>query len=399
MSTRVSTAGMFASSMAAMQLRQSQLAKTQQQVALGTKLITAKDDPVSAGTAVQLDRALAELERFDKNSAVLKHRLSLEESTLAEVGNRLTRIRELAVQGNGGVYDSSARRAITVELREHYDALVALANTGDGNGRYLFGGTEDTGVPFVQSGGAVSYVGDSTRRSIDIAPGIAVPDSDPGIDVFQRIRTGDGRVSIRPDAANAGNATLSATGITDPTAWDGGTYRVQFNAGNYQVLDASNAVVTSGAYTPGSAIAFRGVSVSVAGAPANGDQINVGPAPNRDVFATVKNLIDTLEAPDVTPQQKAAFQNGMYASLQDLGQAQDHLIDQRANIGARLATLDGSTDEREARGVSIKSTLSDLRDLDYAEAASRLSQEFTALQAAQQAFVKLQGLSLFNYLR
>ena len=46
----------------------------------------------------------------------------------------------------------------------------------------------------------------------------------------------------------------------------------------------------------------------------------------------------------------------------------------------------------------LKSTLSAVRDLDYAEALSRLSQELFGLDAAQQAFARAQNLSLFKYL-
>ena len=42
---------------------------------------------------------------------------------------------------------------------------------------------------------------------------------------------------------------------------------------------------------------------------------------------------------------------------------------------------------------------SELRDLDYAEAISRLSLETTVLEAAQQSYVKVAGLSLFNFIR
>jgi flagellar hook-associated protein 3 FlgL len=42
--------------------------------------------------------------------------------------------------------------------------------------------------------------------------------------------------------------------------------------------------------------------------------------------------------------------------------------------------------------------LRDVRDLDYAEALSRLSQELFGLDAAQQAFARAQNLSLFRYL-
>ena len=39
-----------------------------------------------------------------------------------------------------------------------------------------------------------------------------------------------------------------------------------------------------------------------------------------------------------------------------------------------------------------------LIDLDYAQASSNLLQKSTALEAAQKAFLKTPGLSLFNYL-
>jgi flagellar hook-associated protein 3 FlgL len=40
-----------------------------------------------------------------------------------------------------------------------------------------------------------------------------------------------------------------------------------------------------------------------------------------------------------------------------------------------------------------------LKDTDLAEAITRFTQQQTVLQAAQQSFTKIQGLSLFNYLQ
>ena len=48
--------------------------------------------------------------------------------------------------------------------------------------------------------------------------------------------------------------------------------------------------------------------------------------------------------------------------------------------------------------LQLRESLSQVQDLDYAEAISRLNLQMTALQAAQQAYVKVQGMSLFNYL-
>ena len=57
--------------------------------------------------------------------------------------------------------------------------------------------------------------------------------------------------------------------------------------------------------------------------------------------------------------------------------------------------------ERQEREIAKHAKQESLRlpeDLDYAEAISRFNQQLTALQASQQAFLRVQDLSLFNYL-
>ncbi|OQX44103.1 MAG: hypothetical protein B0D86_06370, partial [Candidatus Sedimenticola endophacoides] len=49
--------------------------------------------------------------------------------------------------------------------------------------------------------------------------------------------------------------------------------------------------------------------------------------------------------------------------------------------------------------LSMEANRSKVQDLDYAEALTRFSQQETALQAAQQVFLRLEGLSLFNLMR
>lgn len=52
----------------------------------------------------------------------------------------------------------------------------------------------------------------------------------------------------------------------------------------------------------------------------------------------------------------------------------------------------------DAFALETATALSEVQDLDYAEAVSRLNQQLLALQASQQSFIKVQGLSLFDYL-
>lgn len=54
MNYRISTNMMYQQSISTMLAKQAKLAHTQQQLASGQRLVTAKDDPVAAGTAVGL---------------------------------------------------------------------------------------------------------------------------------------------------------------------------------------------------------------------------------------------------------------------------------------------------------------------------------------------------------
>jgi len=106
-----------------------------------------------------------------------------------------------------------------------------------------------------------------------------------------------------------------------------------------------------------------------------------------DVFSTLYNLATDLEAN--APNQ---------ASLEQIDNAMDNLLGFRASAGARLNAVDRQEITNVALIEQLENTRSIIEDLDYAEAASRLNQESVTLQAAQQAFIRVQDLNLFNFL-
>ena len=55
-------------------------------------------------------------------------------------------------------------------------------------------------------------------------------------------------------------------------------------------------------------------------------------------------------------------------------------------------------DLNSAFNFQLEKSISELEDLDYASAITELNLQLVALEAAQQTYVKTQGLSLFNYL-
>lgn len=400
MSNRISTSMMFDTTLASMLARQKQLAQLQQQVATGKKVVTAKDDPVGAGAAVGLDRSLAELERFGQNANTVGNRLGLQENVLTLAGEDMIRINELAVQANSDALSDDDRRSIAAELRTLRDNLLSLANSSDGSGRYLFAGAADDTPPFNRSAGGVVYRGDQTQRSMEIAPGSFVQDALPGSEVFMRIRTGDGTIDAQMAPGNTGTAVIGGFGRSANGGWSGDSYRIEFTGANgYDVVNRDGATVSSGTLGADSDIEFNGLRISISGQPAAGDSLQIGPAGTRDVFATVQALADALEAPAATPADAAMRRNALQAGMRDVARAAERMIDARAAGGAQLAALDQALELREANAVTLQTTLSGMRDLDYAEAITRFQLESTALQTAQTVFTRMHGLSLFNLLR
>jgi len=71
----------------------------------------------------------------------------------------------------------------------------------------------------------------------------------------------------------------------------------------------------------------------------------------------------------------------------------------RSDVGARMASLDDASNRLQDQSVAMKSLLSDVRDLDLAQASTELNLTTVSLQALQLAYTKVQSLSLFQYLR
>jgi flagellar hook-associated protein 3 FlgL len=157
--------------------------------------------------------------------------------------------------------------------------------------------------------------------------------------------------------------------------------------------------VASGAgFASGQSISFLGVRTTLTGAPAAGDSFSIQPAQDTDIFSILDNLIATLGPGSGLPSDRAIFQQEIGANIADLDQGLSRVISVRAEVGSRLSAIDNATQARESEAIDLQQLLSDLRDVAYAVAISRLNQEYAGLQAAQAAYTKISQLSLFDYL-
>ncbi len=397
---RVSTPQIFRLGVDSIQSQQAAVSKTTLQMASGKRILVPSDDPTGAVQGLALQGAIDTTEQYQKNAILAQARLQYEESLLEGAGNNLQRVRELALQGNNDTLANQDRGFIASELRQRLDELLTLANSRDANGEYLFAGTRSHTRPFSAGGGGFTYAGDTRQRLLQISPNRRVAIGDPGQDVFMAIPNGNGTFVVQDNPANTGTGVIDPGSVTDPGAWVPDTYTISFTTPDtYEVRDSGGALVSNAGYVSGATIAFNGIQTSISGSPQTGDAFTIAPSTSQDVFSTYQDLIDALENPDGTAAGQARFHNSVNRVLTDLDQAIGNILDVRAGVGARLNVLDSQRDINEGAVLTLKETLSQTQDLDYAEAVSRLKSQLAGLQAAQQSYIQFQRLSLFDYLR
>lgn len=431
---RVSSGMIFEAAVSSINRQTTSLLHLQQQVASGRRILTPSDDPVAAARALEVAQASDVAAQFKRNQDYATSALGLAEAQLGSAGEVLGRVRELAVQGGNSNLSAHARQAIATELRARFNELLGIANAADGDGQNIFGGYMGAGAPFAGSvenildGNEIVYQGDDGQRKLQVSPSRFIEVSDSGNDVFKRIRNGNGYFATDFGIGNTGTGVISTGVVTDPAAWSAAStkniavrFTVAAGVTTYDLVDSAsgNSLLTAPAapapaplasqriYQSGQPIALAqsgppsfdlGISVTITGAPANGDSFAIAPSTSQSVFATLSNLIGALEAPAATPAANAKYINEIGLGLTNVDQAIDNILRVRAQIGSRMNEIESLGSLTEGLGLQHQQTLSSLQDLDYAKAIADLSRKQTDLEAAQQSFVRISQLSLFNFL-
>lgn len=413
---RISSLQAFNNGVQGLQRNYANVTRTQEQISTGNRILTPADDPVASVRLLQLEQQQNVLVQYGENLTAAKNGLTQEEVTLNSANTILQRVRELAVQAGNGALSSKDRASIAAELQEREDELLGLMNTRNARGEYLFAGFQGKTQPFVrQADGSYAYQGDEGQRKIQIASSLDIPISDNGKKTFVNI-TDAGRLQATPTGALPG-LRVGAPLVQDEVAFSGtpafppGGIEIEFdtvNPQNYEIRSiAPPAVLGSGTLDSDPAkqdkLVFRGVVVNFDGTPAGGELVQITSRQVGGVDVQKQGVLDSiatlrqalLDAPD-TPNGNLQVRDAVALGLTNLDHAMVTLDSVRGEIGARLNIVETTQTDNEDVSLVNKSVQAQLRELDYAEALSRLSFESIVLEAAQQSYVKIAGLTLFS---
>lgn len=401
---RLSTNTIYETGTNLMLQQQDALIKTQLQLSTGKRILTPSDDPISAAQALNISQSKSLNEQYSVNRTSASSSLGLEENALSAVTSLFHAIKTKIIDAGNQSHTNADRKILATELRSQLESLVGLANTTDENGQFLFSGYQASTKPFIQTGLDVQYMGDQGQRLNQVGSARQLAVSDSGTDVFDRIKNGNGVFVTAANSLNTGTGVIDTGSVITPTSLTGDSYDITFTVAagttTYDIVNTTTGLPVSvaNAYVSNNAISFDGMQFSIEGDPANGDKFTVSPSSHQSIFKTMGDLITTLETSSSGQPGSTRLTNSLNTALQNFDNSLEHILTKQASIGARLGEIDALESAGSDQDIQFEQLLSQLQDVDFAKSISDLQRQQLYLQAAQQSYVKISSLSLFNYI-
>lgn len=115
-----------------------------------------------------------------------------------------------------------------------------------------------------------------------------------------------------------------------------------------------------------------------------------GQKATREFFGVMDDLIAGIAKSDHPAMQRGVGEMDNLLNGISLSQA---------NVGTDLNVVEQQNQVLEDTKLTLKTTLSNIEDLDMAEAITKMNKQMLSLEASQSSFAKISQLNLFNFLK
>ncbi|WP_077035402.1 flagellar hook-associated protein FlgL [Pelomonas sp. KK5] len=399
---RLSTANTYEITISTLQRRQQQMQTSQQQLTSGKRVAQASDDPTAAAISQRSDAQIGRIDAQQRALDASRNAMTLGESALGDSTDLLQQVREALVAAGNASYSDAERKGLSEKIAGLRNQLLAIANRSNGAAGFLFGGQGTGGAPFLDQAGGVVFSGTPGTQQTGNAQNFQL--SIDGRAAFEQARSGNGTYVTGPGAnlitGGAPAGWIDSGTVTDPTAITGNDYTIQIGGSSpsqsYTITNNVTGASQTDVFTPGKAIGFEGMSLSIAGAAVDGDQFTVQPATNSlKVFDVLDKAIADLNTPLRSGAQIAQSNSN---NLRDLDAVMANLQNVRSQVGETMNNLDGIESQMADQKLNSQTAQSNAVDLDMVQGISTFQQQQSGYQAALQTYAMVQRMSLFQFL-
>jgi len=189
-------------------------------------------------------------------------------------------------------------------------------------------------------------------------------------------------------AANGNAARLANLGLNVDTT-------------GFSSSSGENFAITAGSTAVDGVLGLNSLSGTVSSdgvAVTDGDQFFVNSSATQGVLTTLARFTQAMRDFDGSAESVSLLNTSVAATLTNLTNAQNSVTDKVTEIGARLNTIESTRELHADNELVTRTVLRDIQSLDYAQAASEISQQSLVLEAAQATFLRVSQLTLFDRL-
>ena len=413
---RMSTSQMYNNGMSNMLNSYSNLSKVNNQMSSGKRVLTPADDPVAAAQTLNTKTRLAVVQQYNRNTDFADKNLSLTESVLDQTETSLINLKEMAIQLGSDQWSPDQIKASGIEVKEALSHLQGMLNTKNESGEYIFAGSQAENKAYDGN----IFKGDAIEREAQVSDDTFIKMLTSGARAFENLKLDelkpvydpDKRVmddsipgNLIPDPLNSGESIPNPEMfikdewgdyipdpdkyIVDPGNPTGNDYvQNPSYTGPFTPLDPAAITTTvQPGFNDGTVVDNSGTSIPFDST--DSDQYS------NNMLGVVQYFVDATGNGNPPGEvNKEAIRSG----IQNLDVAFEQVAQTRSQIGARQNTLEAIKDSNLDFEAFAKKSISELEDLDYADAFIRLEQSMLSYQAGMQVTGKISGLSLFNYI-
>lgn len=343
-----------------LQKNRTEMGDLQNQAATQKRVTKPSDDPIASARVLALRTDDRSYQQFIKNMHHARSFLEATDTTLNEMGDVLMRLKELAIQqASDAGASSETRRVVAEEVQQSFNQLVQIGNRKLGE-RYLFGGQRTTSMPFTPQG---DYQGDDNELKVQIHKDSFITSNLPGDRVF--LGRGIGQDGIIRPSQEVPKDTQDLTSFKQQEL---------SRQSENQALESSS-------------LEIRG--------PASVNRPT--PAVTPDAEKSGVNILQVTK--DFEIGLRVNDKQLIQTSIDNLDAALSQVTQARAQVGARMQTLNLNFDSIQKSVVDNKSVASQLEDADLFQVLSDMNRTETTLKATLETSGRMIQPSLLNFLK
>jgi flagellar hook-associated protein 3 FlgL len=387
------------------------MAKTHEQMSSGVKVSRPSDDPIAVTLIMGMKSVSAEQEQHMKNMDDGVGWLDATDQAYGHAGEILKRANELAIQGANAPMSPTDKEAIAHEIKQMIDEMKQVGNTSYA-GRYIFAGTRTEKPPFVSGSIDVNF-DDKNSLTLDgtgvqgVKSGIKLKIVE-GPNVAAGYDSTTNELTITLDNNTAANNTVAniqaKINALPPSGAIDFTKITVAGKGDFASgtgFTANTGLNKQDVIPLGDTIVYRGNQSNLdweiapkvfVGMNATGvDALNVNTKDN------TSNLIGALE--DLSNVLEGKGTKTFNDCIGDTQKQMDHVLNQRAIVGAKSNRLEMAHDRAEQVNTNLIGLTSKLEDTNVAEASINYSIQEAVYNAALMTGAKIIQPSILQFLK